>query len=262
MEEASGNSAEKKAAIRVKDLRAQYGSFLILDKVSFTVKEAQRFFIVGGSGCGKSTLLRHMVGLSAPASGQVWIGEDNLYGGSEKTFKRLLIRMGVLFQSGALIGSLTVAENIRLPLETYTDLSREAIARLVDLKLELVDLGGYGDHLPSELSGGMKKRAGMARAMALNPRILFLDEPTAGLDPVTSAEMDRLILRLNTELSATMVIVTHDLASIFNLAENVVMLDRKKKRDHRQRQPGGDEGKPRDPVLFHPIGKGWRIGTC
>lgn len=213
----------------MRNLVAQYGQDRILDNVSFDIFEGEIFVILGGSGCGKSTLLRHMIGLNRPYAGSVMIEDSDITCCDPATFQRTLRKFGVLFQSGALIGSMTVGENVALPIAEYTGLPPRAISSLVKMKLAMVGLDGYENHLPSEISGGMKKRAGLARAMALNPRILFLDEPSAGLDPITSAEIDDLILRINAMIGTTMVIVTHELASIFAVASRIIMLDKKKK---------------------------------
>jgi phospholipid/cholesterol/gamma-HCH transport system ATP-binding protein len=215
----------RRVIIQVKDLVGGYGDEIIFDGVSFDVYEGEIFVILGESGCGKSTLLKHLIGLMEPKSGQVVIDGDDVSGSDEGTFQNILRKIGVLYQSAALLGSMTLAENVALPIEEYTDLSRKSLDTLVRMKLGLVDLEGYENYLPSEISGGMKKRAGLARAMALNPKILFFDEPSAGLDPVTSAEIDNLIIRLNRSLGTTMVIVTHELQSIFAVAHRVIMLD-------------------------------------
>lgn len=212
--------------IQVRDLTARYGEETILEGVSFDVFEGEVFVILGGSGCGKSTLLKHLIGLIRPYSGQVIIDGDDISHGGSPVINRLLRKIGILYQSGALFGSMTVAENIALPIVEYTDLSSDLVSSLVRMKLNLVQLEGYGDYLPSEISGGMKKRAGLARAMALNPKILFFDEPSAGLDPVISAGLDNLILHLNKSLGTTMVIVTHELESILTVAQRVIMLDK------------------------------------
>jgi len=222
-------NAQGRPLIQVKNLVARYGEQTILDGVTFDIHEGEVFVILGGSGCGKSTLLKHMVGLLVPYSGQVVIDGDDISRCDTATFQNVLQKIGILYQGGALFGSMTVAQNIALPIEEYTELDSNAICTLVRMKLNLVDLSGYQDHLPSELSGGMKKRAALARAMALNPKILFFDEPSAGLDPVTSAGIDQLILHINKTLGTTMVIVTHDLQSIFTVAQRVIMLDKQAK---------------------------------
>jgi phospholipid/cholesterol/gamma-HCH transport system ATP-binding protein len=219
----------RRPIIQVKHLVAQYGEDLILDRISFDVYESEIFVILGGSGCGKSTLLKHLIGLIPPYSGQVMIDGVDISQCDETTLNKVLRKIGVLYQSGALFGSMTLAENVALPIQEYTTLPPEAVATLVRMKLDLVDLGAYENHLPSELSGGMKKRAGLARAMALNPKILFFDEPSAGLDPVMSADLDKLIIHLNQSLKTTMVIVTHELRSILAVAHRVIMLDKHSK---------------------------------
>ena len=215
---------DRKAIIQVKDLVAGYGDEVILDRITFDVYEGEIFAVLGGSGSGKSTLLKHLIGLLRPRSGQVLIDGEDITRCDEKTFQKTLRKIGVLYQSAALFGSMTLAENVALPVLEYTELPRKSVDNLVKMKLNLVQLSGYENHLPSEISGGMKKRAGLARAMALNPKILFFDEPSAGLDPVTSAELDKLILNLNKNLKTTMVMVTHELQSIFAVAHRVVML--------------------------------------
>ena len=236
-----------KAIIRVKDLRAGYGEDIILDHISFNVYEGEVFVILGGSGCGKSTLMKAIIGLIEPRSGKITIDGDEVSVDDDTTLQKILRKVGVLYQGAALFGSMTIAENVALPIREYTSLPKESVDVLVKMKLGLVNLGGYENHLPSELSGGMKKRAGLARAMALNPKILFFDEPSAGLDPVTSAELDALILYLNRSLGTTMVIVTHELQSIFAVAQRIIMLDKRAKgiiaegnpkylRDHSQNQ--------------------------
>lgn len=230
---------ERKAIIQVKNLTAGYGSDnIILEHVSFDVYEGEIFVILGGSGCGKSTLLKHLVGLLPPLAGRVSIDGVDLSACSEQALQQTLRKIGVLFQSGALLGSMTLAENVALPIREYTRLPQAAVDTLVRMKLNLVNLGGYEQYLPGEISGGMKKRAGLARAIALNPKILFFDEPSAGLDPIMSAELDNLILRLNKTLGTTMVIVTHELQSIFAVAQRVIMLDRQTKSIIAEGDPG------------------------
>ena len=212
--------------IKVENLVGGYGDTVILENISFDVLEGEIFVILGGSGCGKSTLLKHLIGLIAPFSGKTVIDGDRVTEDDDITFKRILRKIGVLYQGSALLGSMTIGENIALPIREYTALPEESIGRMIKMKLKLVGLEGYENYLPSEISGGMKKRAGLARAMALNPKILFFDEPSAGLDPVTSAGLDDLIINLNRILGTTMVVVTHELSSIFAIAHRVIMLDK------------------------------------
>src|SRR2546427_5381504 len=202
-----------------------YGSLVIQHDLTFTVQHGDIFIIMGGSGCGKSTLLRHLIGLQAPAEGEVFYDGQSFWKIKPAERERMMRRFGVLYQSGALWSSMTLAENIALPLEQYTDLSPSQISDLVSLKLALVGLAGFDDYYPSEISGGMQRRAGLARAMALDPDILFFDEPSAGLDPISSRLLDDLILELRDSLGATVVIVTHELASIFTIGSNGVFLD-------------------------------------
>ncbi len=217
------------AVIAVENLTAAYGERTILENVSFRVRRGERFVIVGGSGCGKTTLLRHLIGLQRPSAGHVWIDGEDIGQAETEQLRRIQRKFGVLFQSGALFGSLTLGENIALPLEEYTHLPPQLIRLIVRLKLSMVRLDGFEDFRIAELSGGMKKRAGLARAMALDPGILFFDEPSAGLDPVTSAELDELILQINRSLGTTIVVVSHELPSIFTIAERCIMLDRSAK---------------------------------
>ena len=214
-----------KAKITVRDLTMAYGSFVVMRDLNFEVAEKDIFVIMGGSGCGKSTLLRHLIGLREPARGSVlYEGEDFTAAGPEGRGK-FIRRFGVMYQSGALWSSLTLAENIALPLEENSHLAPMAIRDLVSYKLSLVGLAGYEDYYPAQISGGMNKRAGIARAMALDPDILFLDEPGAGLDPLSSRRLDDLIVRLRDSLGSTVVIVTHELASIFAIANHSIFLD-------------------------------------
>ena len=215
-----------KKIIKVENLVGGYGNNIILDDVSFDISEGEIFVILGGSGCGKSTLMKHMIGLITPISGTITVDGDRVLSEDDGSFRRIIKKIGVLYQSSALLGSMTIGENIALPIREYTDLPEDSIDRMIKMKLKLVGLEGYESYLPSELSGGMKKRAGLARAMALNPKILFFDEPSAGLDPVTSAGLDELIINLNEILGTTMVVVTHELSSIFNIAQRIIMLDK------------------------------------
>ena len=211
--------------IRVEDLTMAYGNNVIQHDLTFTVNRSDIFIIMGGSGCGKSTLLRHLVGLKAPAQGRVFYGQVNFWDSGPDERDNLMRRIGILYQSGALWSSMTLAENIALPLQEYTRLGPADMQDIVELKLALVGLAGFGDYYPSEISGGMKKRAGLARAMALDPEILFFDEPSAGLDPVSARQLDDLILELRDSLGSTIVVVTHELASIFAIGNNSVFLD-------------------------------------
>lgn len=215
--------------VEVEDLCIGYDKEVILEKINFQVKAGEIFGILGGSGAGKSTLLKHMIGLYPPFGGDVRIFNKSMIKCSEQDKKDLMRKFGVTYQGGALFGSMTVGENIALPLETYTDMSRSDIEKQVSEKLALVDLAGTEEKLPAELSGGMKKRAGLARAMALNPELLFFDEPSAGLDPITSVELDELLLSLRERFNTTIVIVTHELASIFGVTDTVIMLDKNAK---------------------------------
>ena len=217
--------AVKQAHITVKDLTLAYGSYVVQHDLNFTINRGEVFIIMGGSGCGKSTIMHGLTGLKAPATGQVFYDDVSFYESGPEEKERIRQNFGVMFQSGALWSSMTLAENVGLPLEQYTSLNRSQVQKLVALKLALVGLGGFEDFYPSEISGGMQKRAGVARAMALDPDILFFDEPSAGLDPVSARRLDNLILELRDSLKTTMVVVTHELASIFAIADNSVFLD-------------------------------------
>jgi phospholipid/cholesterol/gamma-HCH transport system ATP-binding protein len=211
--------------IRVRDLTMAYGSFVLMRNLSFDIGRGDIFIIMGGSGSGKSTLLRHMIGLKEPAHGEVLFGEQSFTAADREERESILRRCGILYQRGALWSSLTLSENVALPLEQYTALAAHEIREIAALKLALVGLKGFEDYYPSEISGGMQKRAGLARAMALDPEVLFFDEPSAGLDPISSRRLDDLILELRASLGATVVVVTHELASIFAIGDNSVFLD-------------------------------------
>jgi phospholipid/cholesterol/gamma-HCH transport system ATP-binding protein len=234
-------------AIEIENLECGYDGKVVLQNVSLTIARGEVFFIIGGSGCGKSTLLRHIVGLNQPTQGTVkFFGEP--FSTLDPTARRAQLQtFGMLFQSGALWTSLTLRQNVSLPLEEYTKLSKREIEELATLKLAQVGLGGFEDYYPAEISGGMKKRAGLARALALDPAIVFFDEPSAGLDPVTSRKLDELILEVRENFGTTIVIVSHELASIFSIADRVVMLDRAHKGIIAEGRPAALAETSRDP---------------
>jgi phospholipid/cholesterol/gamma-HCH transport system ATP-binding protein len=211
--------------LEVENLNLAYGNYQVLEKVSFSADRGKCMVVMGGSGCGKSTLLKSMVGLLMPKSGRILVDSMDLWKGNEGEKSLILRKYGVLFQGGALWSGMNLVENVSLPIQTHTDLNEAEIEDLARYKLNLVGLSGYGDFFPSQLSGGMKKRAGLARAMALDPDILFLDEPSAGLDPLNSHRLDNLINELKESLGVTFVVVTHELASIFEIADDSIFLD-------------------------------------
>jgi phospholipid/cholesterol/gamma-HCH transport system ATP-binding protein len=211
--------------ITVRDLTMAYGGFVVMKDLSFVINNGDIFIIMGGSGCGKSTLMKIMVGLKEPAKGQVLYNDLSFWDADVSDRKNILKHVGILYQYGALWSSMTLSENVAFPLEEYTELNHSEIRDLVSLKLAMVGLAGFEEFYPSEISGGMRKRAALARAIALDPEILFFDEPSAGLDPVSAKRLDDLILELRDSLGATIVIVTHELASIFAIGNNSVFLD-------------------------------------
>lgn len=225
MAQTIGSGNEAKPHIIVRALTMAFGSFVLMRDLDFTIRHGDVFIIMGGSGCGKSTLLRHLIGFIEPAHGEIFYEGENFTRAEPAKRQAIIRRMGVLFQSGALWSSMTLAENVGLVLEEYTDLKPAEIREVASLKLALVGLKGFEDYYPSQISGGMQKRAGLARAMALDPEILFFDEPSAGLDPISSRLLDELILELRDSLGATVVVVTHELASIFTIGNNSVFLD-------------------------------------
>ena len=216
---------ETKPHIIVEDLTMAYGSFVVQRDLTFTINRGDVFIIMGGSGCGKSTLMRHMVGLKAPAKGKVYYDGVSFWDTDPVDREQFMRKIGISYQSGALWSSMTLAENIGLPLQEFTDLNPSQIHEIVELKLALVGLAGFDAYYPSEISGGMQKRVGLARAIALDPEIVFFDEPSAGLDPISARLLDDLILELSESLGSTVVIVTHELASIFTIGNNSVFLD-------------------------------------
>jgi phospholipid/cholesterol/gamma-HCH transport system ATP-binding protein len=252
---------DEQIKIEIRDLTMAYGSFVVMRDISAKIRAGEVFIIMGPSGCGKSTLLKHMVGLMKPAKGDVLYDGKSFWHSSDAGRQTMLRRFGVLFQSGALWSSMTLEENVALPLGEYTELSPKEIAEIVRLKLSLVGLKGFEDHYPSEISGGMRKRAGLARAMALDPEILFFDEPSAGLDPISSRRLDDLILELRDSLGSTIVVVTHELQSIFAIADDSIFLDATTRAMRAQGNPRELLKNSNDPVLHAFLTRGEQVAT-
>jgi phospholipid/cholesterol/gamma-HCH transport system ATP-binding protein len=233
-----------------------YGSFVIQQDLNFMIRRGEVFIVMGGSGCGKSTLLRHLIGLKEPAQGKILYEDKSFWDAEPEERNHIMRHFGVLYQSGALWSSMTLEENVALPLLEYTELSPAHIREVVSLKLSLVGLAGFEQFYPSEVSGGMRKRAGLARAMALDPEILFFDEPSAGLDPVSARRLDDLILELRDSLGATVVVVTHELASIFAIGDNSVFLDPETKTMIASGNPRTLLAESRDPKVHNFLTRG------
>lgn len=257
------HSAMNSAHIRVEQLTMAYGDFVIQHDLDFTINRGDVFIIMGGSGCGKSTLLKHLIGLQKPAHGNVWYEQQNFWQANDQERQSIMQRIGVLYQSGALFSSLTLAENIALPLGEFSDLGKAEIADIVSYKLALVGLAGFEEYYPSEISGGMQKRAGLARAMVLDPEILFFDEPSAGLDPLSARLLDDLIISLRETLGTTVVVVTHELASIFAIGTNSVFLDTESKTMLASGEPTKLLAESTDPrvIQFLTRGEGHAVAT-
>lgn len=249
--------------IRVRNVTMAFGTFVVMRDLTFDIHRGETFIIMGGSGCGKSTLLKHLIGLLEPAQGEIFYGEQNFTRATSEERAATLRRVGVLYQTGALWSSMTLAENVSLALEQYTDLSPKDIRELAALKLALVGLGGFEDYYPAQISGGMQKRAGLARAMALDPDVLCIDEPSAGLDPLSSKRLDDLIVELRESLGTTFIVVTHELQSIFDIATNSVFLDAESRRmiatgDPRELRDHSDDPRVRSFLLRAPDLNGGR----
>lgn len=233
----------------VKNLDMEYGEFVVMRDLNFTVNRGDIFIIMGESGCGKSTLLKILIGLKRPSRGKVLYEDTSFWEADSSERERMMGRFGILYQYGALWSSMTLEENVALPLQYYTKLNPSQIKKIVSLKLSLVGLAGFEDYYPSEISGGMKKRAALARAMALDPDILFFDEPSAGLDPVSGRSLDDLILELSGSLGTTIIVVTHDLASIFAIGNNSIFLDVDRKTMTASGDPKGLLAESKDATL-------------
>jgi len=242
--------------ITVRDLTMAYESFVVLKDLNFTVNRGDIFIIMGSSGCGKSTLMKIMVGLKKPAKGQIFFDDLSFWEADLSDRKNFMKHIGILYQYGALWSSMTLSENVAFPLEEYTELDHREIRELVSLKLSMVGLSGFEDYYPSEISGGMRKRAALARAIALDPDILFFDEPSAGLDPISANRLDDLILELRDSLGATVVVITHELASIFSIGDNSVFLDSETRTMIAQGNPKILIKNSRDPKILNFLKRG------
>lgn len=250
-----------KPFIEVRDLDLNYDEYVVMRNLNFTVNKGETFVIMGGSGCGKSTLLKVLIGLKEPAKGKILYEGEDFWAADNIRQQEMMKSFGVLYQSGALWSSLTLGENVALPLQLYSDLSANQIKDLVELKLAWVGLGGYADFYPSELSGGMRKRAGLARAIALDPEIIFFDEPSAGLDPISARMLDDLIIQLREDLGATIVVVTHDLSSIFMVGENSIFLDAQSKTMIASGRPKDLLANSKDPKVIQFLTRGEKQGA-
>jgi phospholipid/cholesterol/gamma-HCH transport system ATP-binding protein len=247
--------------IEIRDLTMVYGSYVVMRDINARVQQGEVFVIMGGSGSGKSSLLKHLIGLKSPAHGDVLYDGQSFWSATEEERQTILRRFGVLFQNGALWSSMTLAENVALPLGEFTDLTAHEIDDLVRLKLSLVGLKGFEEYYPSEISGGMRKRAALARAIALDPEILFFDEPSSGLDPISARRLDNLILDLRKDLGATIVVVSHDLASIFAIADNSIFLDSATRTVRAQGNPRALLEHSADPVVREFLTRGEGVAT-
>lgn len=256
MNPAPSPAQEGEVKIEIRDLTMAYGSFVVMRDINARIKRGEVFIIMGGSGCGKSTLIQHLIGLRPPASGDILYGGKSFVQASDDERLATVRKIGMLFQSGALWSSLTLAENVSLPLQEYTDLGPRDIDEIMRLKLALVGLKGFEDYYPAEISGGMRKRAGLARAMALDPEMLFFDEPSAGLDPISSRRLDELILQLRDSLGATIVVVTHELASIFAIGDDSIFLDVDTRRVTAQGNPRELRDHSDDPTVREFLNRG------
>lgn len=249
------------SVIAARNLDLGYGDYAVMRNLNFSVKKGEIFIVMGASGSGKSTILKALIGLNAPQQGEVLYGEENFWDADEEKQQAIMRRFGVLYQGGALWSSLTLGENVALPLQLYLNLSPAQVREMAAFKLSLVGLGGYADFYPAQISGGMRKRAGLARAIALDPEIIFFDEPSSGLDPVNARILDDLILELRDTLGATIVVVTHELASIFAVGDNSIFLDAESKTMIAQGNPKDLLAHSKDPRVIQFLTRGERQGV-